>query len=226
MKTRILLLIVLLSGLTLQAWSADKYEPKLRHVTVFTNGAQVERSLSLDLTAGEHVLTFTGLSPYTDTKSMQVKARGKLTVLGINHRKAHPDSLEQAKKVKAAQQQLKAVTTKESELIAQREVLESQIEILKGNCSVGNRTVATPLAGIKELNNYYSQEMLSLKKRLISLDEEINTLKEEKSRRQATVDSIAHLHLSTVTEVDVKVSVPKATHVDFDLTYYVKNAGW
>lgn len=226
MKTKALLLIVLLSGITLQAWSADKHEPKLKHVTIFTNGAQVERNMSLDLTAGEHVLTFTGLSPYTDTKSMQVKARGKLTILGINHRKAHPDSLEQVKKLKSAQQQLKTVTTKESELTAQREVLESQMEMVKGNCSVGSRTVATPLAGIKELNNYYSQEMLTLKKRLISLDEEMNTLKEEKSRRQATVDSIARLPLSTVTEVDVKVSVPKATHVDFDLTYYVKNAGW
>jgi hypothetical protein len=83
MKTRNLLSILFLTvSLVLQA--ADKHEAPIQHVTVFTNGAQVERSLSLNLTAGEQVVTITGLSPYTDTKSLQLRARGKLTVVGVN----------------------------------------------------------------------------------------------------------------------------------------------
>ena len=41
-----------------------------------------------------------------------------------------------------------------------------------------------------------------------------------------TADSIIRLPLTTVIEVDVKVDVPQACKAEFDLSYYVKNAGW
>ena len=225
MKTRILFLMsILLLGISVQA--EDKHEAPIKHVTVFTNGAQVERSMSLNLTAGEQVVTFTGLSPYTDTKSLQMRVKGKLTVIGVNYRKAHPDSLKQVRQLKDAQQKVKAVVDEERQLRAQREVVESQLEMVKTNCSVGNRTAVTPLAGIKELNSYYSQELLALKKKLIDIDESLLQMAEKKQKLENVVDSIAHLRLTTVTEVDVKVDVPQACRAEFNISYYVKNAGW
>ena len=225
MKTRLIILITLLF-VGIAAHAGDKHEPPIKHVTVFTTGAQVERSMSLNLTAGEQVITFTGFSPYTDTKSLQLRAHGKLTVIGVNYRKAHPDSTKQVQIWKDAEKKVKAADDKIHQLKAQREVVESQLEMVKTNCSVGNRTAVTPLAGIKELNDYYSQELLALKKKIISIDEEIQKANEEKQRLVFSADSIAHLKLTTVTEVDVKVDVPQACRAEFDFSYYVKNAGW
>ena len=204
----------------------EKVTADVNRVTIFTNGAQVERSKTLNLLAGEQTVVFTGLSPYTDVKSMQLKAYGKLTVLSINHRYVHPDSLQQVKRLKDAEQRVKSVIDKSKEVRARKEVLEAQLAMVQTNCSVGNRTAVTPLAGIKELNNYYSQELLSLKKQMIALDEELISLDEERVRCEETRDSIAHLKLKTVTEIEVKVDLPQAGRVDFNLTYYVKNAGW
>ena len=204
----------------------EKVTADVNRVTIFTNGAQVERSKTLNLLAGEQTVVFTGLSPYTDVKSMQLKAYGKLTVLSINHRYVHPDSLQQVKRLKDAEQRVKSVIDKSKEVRAKKEVLEAQLAMVQTNCSVGNRTTVTPLAGIKELNNYYSQELLSLKKQMIALDEELISLDEERVRCEETRDSIAHLKLKTVTEIEVKVDLPQAGRVDFNLTYYVKNAGW
>ena len=51
MKTKwILMMAFLMTGMTILA--ADKHEAPIKQVTVFTNGAQVERSQSLNLTAG------------------------------------------------------------------------------------------------------------------------------------------------------------------------------
>lgn len=225
MRTRLIIIMAfLLTGLAIHA--DDKHEPPIKHVTVFANGAQVERSQSLNLTAGEQVITFTGLSPYTDTKSLQLRARGKLTVIGVNYRKAHPDSVKQVRILKEARQKVKAADDKIHQLQAEREVVESQLEMVKTNCSVGNRTAVTPLAGIKELNTYYSQELLALKKKIISIDEDIQKANEEREKLATTADSIGRLELATVTEVDVKVDVPQACRAEFDISYYVKNAGW
>ena len=203
-----------------------KVTPELKHVTVFTNGAQVERTSSMNLLAGEQIVTFTGLSPYTDVKSMQIKAHGKLTVLGVNYRTIHPDSLQRIKQLRDAEQKVKQTDDKEREMRSQLEVVNAQLEMLKTNCSTGNRTAVTPLANIKELNTYYAQEMLELKKKAIAIGKEVVKLAEVREKQQKTADSIAHLKLKTITEAELKLQVPQAGKVDFTLTYYVKNAGW
>lgn len=226
MKTKLITLAMALIFATIAKADNKKVTPELKYVTVFTNGAQVERTHSMNLLAGEQIVTFTGLSPYTDVKSMQIKAHGKLTVLGVNYRTVHPDSLQRIKQLREAEQKVKQTDDKEREMKSQLEVVNAQLEMLKTNCSTGNRTAVTPLANIKELNTYYAQEMLELKKKAISIDQELTKLAEVREKQQKTADSIAHLKLKTITEAELKLQVPQACKVDFTLTYYVKNAGW
>lgn len=226
MKAKIMMMTAALMFVMAANGDNKKVTPSIKHVTVFTNGAQVERSLSVNLLAGEQVITFTGLSPYTDVKSMQIKARGKLTVLGVNYRTIHPDSLQRVKQLREAEKLVKSTDEKERELKAQLEVVNAQLEMVKTNSSIGNRTTVTPLANIKELNNYYAQETLELKKKAIAIDQELEKLAEIREKQEKTVDSIARLKLKTMTEADLTLQVAQAGKVEFDLSYYVRNAGW
>ena len=226
MKAKLITMAMALMLVLVAKAENKKVTPELKHVTVFTNGAQVERTHSMNLMAGEQIVTFTGLSPYTDVKSMQIKAHGKLTVLGVNYRTVHPDSLQRIKQLREAEQKVKQTNDKEREMKSQLEVVNAQLEMLKTNCSTGNRTAVTPLANIKELNTYYAQEMLELKKKAISINQELTKLAEIREKQEKTADSISHLKLKTITEAELKLQVPQAGKVDFTLTYYVKNAGW
>lgn len=208
------------------AIAVDKQTTSINKITVFTNGAQVERSKSVNLISGEQVVTFTGFSLYMDKKSMQVKAKGQLTILGVSQRTAHPDSMAQMKRLHEAEDWVKAVKRRIQQVKDEQEMLTAQLELVKTNCSVAGRTVATPLANIKELNNYYAQEVLSVKKRSQELEEQLQNLNEELERKQTACDSIAKLKLKSVTEIDVKVDARQAGRADFVITYYVKNAGW
>ena len=226
MKAKIMMMTTALMLVMAANGDNKKVTPSIKHVTVFTNGAQVERSLSVNLLAGEQMITFTDLSPYTDVKSMQIKARGKLTVLGVNYRTIHPDSLQRVKQLREAEKLVKSTDEKERELKAQLEVVNAQLEMVKTNSSIGNRTTVTPLANIKELNNYYAQETLELKKKAIAIDQELEKLAEIREKQEKTVDSIARIKLKTMTEADLTLQVAQAGKVEFDLTYYVRNAGW
>jgi hypothetical protein len=223
-KRKMMIALCLMAAVMTKA--ADKQTASINKVTVFTNGAQVERSKSVILAPGEQVVTFTGFSPYMDRKSLQVKAKGHLTILGVSERTAHPDSVAQVKKLRAAEDDVKAVERRIQQTKDEQEMLTAQLDLVKTNCSVAGRTVATPLANIKELNAYYAQQVLSVKKRSQELDEQLQNLNEELKRRQDICDSIAKLKLKSVTEIDVKVDAKQAGRADFDITYYVKNAGW
>lgn len=223
-KRKMMIAICLMAAMMSEA--VEKQTASINKVTVFTNGAQVERSKSVVLVPGEQVVTFTGFSPYMDKKSLQVKAKGHLTILGVSERTAHPDSAAQVKKLRAAEDDVKAVERRIQQTKDEQEMLTAQLDLVKTNCSVAGRTVATPLANIKELNAYYAQQVLSVKKRSQELEEQLQNLNEELKRRQDTCDSIAKLKLKSVTEIDVKVDAKQAGRAVFDITYYVKNAGW
>ena len=223
-KRKMMIAICLMAAVMTKA--VDKQTASINKVTVFTNGAQVERSKSVVLAPGEQIVTFTGFSPYMDRKSLQVKAKGHLTILGVSERTAHPDSVAQVKKLRSAEDDVKAVERRIQQTKDEQEMLTAQLDLVKTNCSVAGRTVATPLANIKELNAYYAQQVLSVKKRSQELEEQLQNLNEELKRRQDTCDSIAKIKLKSFTEIDVKVDAKQAGRADFDITYYVNNAGW
>ena len=221
---RILLLLAVLV-MTMTAW-AEKQTAQLERVTIFTNGAQVVRTKAVSVQAGEQTITFTGMSPYMDTNSLQVKATGRFTVLGVSHRTAQADSASRSQALKKAEQDVEDVVRKIQQLKDERDVISQQNELVKANCSVAGRTVATPLANIKELNNYYAQELLALKKRDQALAEQIAVLDKEQKRKEHTRDSLARQKARYVTEVDVRVTAPQAGRATFRLTYYATNASW
>ena len=223
-KRKMIIAICLMAAVMSEA--VEKQTASINKVTVFTNGAQVERSKSVILVPGEQVVTFTGFSPYMDKKSLQVKAKGHLTILGVSERTAHPDSAAQVKRLRAAEDDVKAVERRIQQTKDEQEMLTAQLELVKTNCSVAGRTVATPLANIKELNAYYAQQVLSVKERSQELEEQLQKLNDELKRKQDTCDSIAKLKLKNITEIDVKLEAKQAGRADFDITYYVKNAGW
>ena len=204
----------------------EKQTAKLESVTIFTDGAQVKRTKTVALKAGEQTVTFTGFSPYMDTKSLQVRANGRLTVLGVSHRRVIADSLAQARKLSQAEQAVASVERKIQQVQDEQQVLDTQAELVKSNCSVSGRTVATPLANIKELNNYYAQELLALKKRSQVLTDQMKDLEKEQARAKKSLDSLRRVRPKEVFDVDVKVSAAQAAQAAFSISYYVTNASW
>ncbi|MBO5381883.1 MAG: mucoidy inhibitor MuiA family protein [Bacteroides sp.] len=200
----------------------EKIKTNAEQVTFYIDGAQVTRTKSINLAAGETTLLFTGMSPYMDAKSMQVKAQGKFTVLGVNHQFNYTDSLER----NALTMKMETLSKKSYELQASKEVVQAQIDLLKANCSVGNRTSATTLATIKELNSYYATESMALRKKIISIDEQLRTIGNEITDIQAELTQLGQKSTKANSEIEVKVSANAACQAYFTITYFVKNAGW
>ena len=132
-------IVLLLACLAVTATGAraeqEKQTAKLESVTIFTSGAQVKRTKTVALKAGEQTVTFTGFSPYMDTKSLQVRANGRLTVLGVSHRRVIADSLAQARKLSQDEQAVASVERKIQQVQDAQQVLDAQAEQVKSNSS-------------------------------------------------------------------------------------------
>ena len=221
-----LLLLLGLAVATSAAAGPQKVKTTVEKVTLFIDGAQVTRTRQIDLPAGNSTVVFTGLSPYLDDKSMQVSAKGKFTVTAVNRLFNHTDSLERSTRQQALEREIAETERQQKQLKASREVIEAEYAMLKVNCSVGNRNVATPLAGIKELNEYYTARLQALKSKESGINEEAEKLDARERRLRAELAELGGRQSVPMSEVEVRIEAPAACKASFTLTYYVRNAGW
>ncbi len=221
-----LLLLLGLAVATSAAAGPQKVKTAVEKVTLFIDGAQVTRTRQIDLPAGNSTVVFTGLSPYLDDKSMQVSAKGKFTVTAVNRLFNHTDSLERSTRQQALEREIAETERQQKQLKASREVIEAEYAMLKVNCSVGNRNVATPLAGIKELNEYYTARLQALKSKESGINEEAAKLDAHERRLRAELAELGGRQSVPMSEVEVRIEAPAACKASFTLTYYVRNAGW
>lgn len=226
MKTKTFILLLFLTVLSIGASAQGRMMPNLDKVTIFSKGAQVYRHKQVTLQAGEQTLSFTGLSPYIDVNSIQVKAEGNVTILGVSQRFMRPDSAMLSEQLRAAEAALKKARNRQAEVKAKRTVMKSQLEMVKTNSSTAARTVATPLEAIKQLNQYYYDETMAINKRLIDLNEEEQQANHNVEKQQEVIDSIAGLNTKRLTVIDVKVDAPRASNANFTFVYYVNGASW
>ena len=203
-----------------------KVKTSVEKVTLFIDGAQVTRTEQVDIPAGNSTLVFTGLSPYLDDKIMQVAAKGRFTVTAVNRLFNHTDSLERSARQQALEQELANIRQQQKKQQAAREVIDAESDLLKVNCSVGNRNAATPLAAIKELNEYYASRMEELKRRTLELEGQLKTLSEREQQVLADLTQLGGRQTAPMSEVEVRIESPAACKGVFTLTYYVRNAGW
>ena len=220
------LLLSICAAAVAPASGQTKVKTSVEKVTLFIDGAQVTRTKQIDLPAGNSTLVFTGLSPYLDDKSMQVAAKGRFTVTAVNRLFNHTDSLERSARQQALEQELANIRQQQKKQQAAREVIDAESDLLKVNCSVGNRNAATPLAAIKELNEYYASRMEELKRRTLELEEQLKTLSEREQQVLADLTQLGGRQTAPMSEVEVRIESPAACKGAFTLTYYVRNAGW
>ena len=121
------LTLSLVFGLGLQAAEKD-VSSKIKHVTVFLNGAQVTRNFSTKLSSGTQTVKLKDLSPYLDAKTIQLKGNGDFTILSLQHKINYLDE-------KEIEGDLKLIT--DSLNYYQRKYSETNTEILALNVLLG-----------------------------------------------------------------------------------------
>lgn len=84
---------------------------------------------------------------------MQVAAKGDSPNSTAVNRPSTIRTVSNARPGKGVEQELARIRLEQQQQKAAREVIDAETDLLKVNCSVGNRNAATPLAAIKSSTN-------------------------------------------------------------------------
>ena len=224
------LIIILLIGLSLHAYSENHPHQTITtepsEVTVFIDGAQVTRQKSIKVNTGISILKFTGLSPFIEAQSIQVKAEGALTVLSVNQQQDYLNDLEKPEALKSLEDSL---LNKEEQLQLEntyQEITREEILFLQANKSIGGRSQQLSVSNLEQASSYYGKRLTELKLKEIEQGKKINQLKAQKRNIQNQIQTLTSQEEYPAGEIRVKVEAKQSVTANFELSYLVNNASW
>jgi len=227
MKRIIIVSIIFLIGiLNLTAQTVKEIKAEIKHVTVFPDRAQIDQETSVPLLPGKTILKLSGLSPYIDAQSIQVKGFGEFTILSVNHQNNYLQNLEDAPEIKNIRNQIEALQIKIEDEKAAISILKEKEAFLFANRALLIKETSFTLEQLKGVIELYTNNMdqittTTLKKNRLIKDYE----KQLASLQQQIAEKLGKQQLPSG-EISVSLTSEKQITGKFTFSYVVMNAGW
>lgn len=227
MKKLILISISLCAFIfNLSADTEKEIKAVINHVTVYPDRAQLNHEAGFDIPAGKTILKLTGLSPYIDPESIQVKGIGEFTILSVNLQNNYLQNLEELPEVKNIRSQIEALQLKVEDEKAAINTLEEKFSFLTANKAILVKETAFSIEQFKTLMELYTTNIdqvtvNKLKKARLIKDYE----KQIAQLKQQIADRTGKQQLPSG-EISVSVSADKPVSGKMSFSYVVANAGW
>jgi uncharacterized protein (TIGR02231 family) len=227
MKKLFITSIFIISALiTLTAQTEKEIKAEIKHVTVFPDRAQIDQETSIALIPGKTVLKLSGLSPYIDIQSIQVRGFGEFTILSVNHQNNYLQNLEDPTEGKTINSQIETLQMKVEDEKAAISILKEKEAFLLANRAVLVKETTFTLEQFKGIMELYTNNMdlittTTLKKNRIIKDYE----KQIAALQQQIAEKHGKQQLPSG-EISVTVTSEKQVSGRLTFSYVVANAGW
>lgn len=222
LTTAILLFIAPLA----KADEGQKIASKVQKVTVFLNGAQVNRTAQVNVAAGNSTLIFDGLSPDIDVQSIQVNGAGDFTILSVKHELDFlKDDLKQkqVEDIREQQRKLRDKIALQTDLIS---IYQQEADMLSKNQQVGSSTTGLDVLKLKQALDFQTARLTAIKLNQQTANNQIRELNTELAKYDKQIASLSHRGLDATSNILVTVSSKTALQATFTLNYVVKTASW
>jgi uncharacterized protein (TIGR02231 family) len=210
----------------IHAQTEKTVKSNIESVTVFLNRAQVTNKAQVYIPAGATTLIFEELSTKIDKQSIQVSAKGNLTIMSVKHQINYLKNQSKALKIKLMEDSLEYYSERLNYINAQKKVLEKEEELLLANKSIGGDGVGVSAQKLKEVADYFRTRLneiqvslLQSQKTSLDLNNKINRLRNQITEANKDANK-------PTSEVLVNVTSSSPLTADFELNYIVIDAGW
>lgn len=219
------ILILLLCPLVVFA-EETKLASNIDAVTVFLQGAQVERSAKATIKPGTNTLVFNELTTNLQPASIQLQGLGDFTILSIQHQRSSdelPPAPPEIAQMETRREQI------DEDLLYQNKLgtvyAEEKKMIFTNNKLSGQDNGVDPDELLK-MANFWRTRLTEIEKLDIERNRKIKALNKEKAEINKKIQELTPKRGKPFSEVVVTIKSKKTVNAKFVLTYFVNAAGW
>ncbi|HOB84899.1 MAG TPA: DUF4139 domain-containing protein [Bacteroidales bacterium] len=221
-----LFLFMLVPFAAISADTEKEIKAGIKHVTVYPDRAQLTHETGVDIPAGKSLLKLTGLSPYIDARSIQVKGSGNFTILSVNHQNNYLQNLEDLPEIKNIRSQIESLQRKVEDEKAAITVLKEKEAFLVANRAILVKETTFSIEQLKGVMELYTNNMDQVTMAVLKKNRLIKDYEEQIAALQKQISERAGKQQLPSGEISVSVSADKPLSGKMTFAYVVSNAGW
>lgn len=198
----------------------------VQSVIIYLYGAEVNQTKAVTLSPGRNKITFTGLSPKLDAKSIQVSASGEVAILAISDAINYMANQKESSRIK----QLKDSVTILSDGISQnnndRDAYVTEKNMLLKNESIGGQDKGVAIAELKLAADFYRARIKEINGEISKLDKKNSSLQQALTNVNQQLYELNAKNNQPTAEISILISSTGKISSTIDLKYLVSDAGW
>ncbi len=220
------LLFLLLVPCILLGSEVQPKPSKIEKVTVYLEGASIERIASVNIRPGENILVFNNLSPDIDESSIQISGLKNATILALNYSIDYLEKKVLSEEYKALEVKIKQL--KWERMSIQNIILgyEEELQLLKKNQRINSDATDLSLEKVKEMSSYYRKRITEIKNAIYKERLSIDEIEQQLLDNGNELAKLEDFKKEKRGEINLKLDVKTATNLVLNIKYTIKNAGW
>ena len=207
---------------------ADEIEVNgaIKRVTVYTDRALIEQEAAIAVPAGTTVFKLTGLSPYIDLSTINVKGTGEFTIMSVAQQINYLREGMESTAVRSLRDQLKVLENKIEESRAAVAVLEEKKAFLVANRAVMSGNTSFSIEQFKSMMAYYASNIEEITMDIIMENRVIKDYQQQVEALNKQINEVTVKESLPTGEIEVTVSAGRAMNGRLLFSYVALNAGW
>ena len=221
-----LALVLNVTALPGQGNSERDVRSEIKHVTLYTDRAQVSSEAAVSVPAGETMLMLRGLSPHIIRSSIQVSGEGRFTIMGVSHSNNFLEATGESPEVKELKARIEALNRKVEDEKTAIEVLRERENFLVANRVITGREGTLTAEQYRAMLELYSSSIDQVRTTVLKKNRLIQEYEQQlRDLNNQLNQSMGKKRLPTG-EIAVAVSAPSTVSGKLMVSYVVTNAGW
>ena len=225
-KLSLLIIAVVISQIIYAQPVQKIIETKIEKATVFLNGAQINRTGKVSVNPGNSEIVFSGISPYINSQSIQVKGEGNFTVLSVVHKLNYLQEQAKQADMQKVDDQKEIIQDKINFENNMMSIYLNEETLLSKNQGIVAQNTGLKMTDLKDAADFHRLRLMDLKQKETEITKTLKKLNAEMVKLNKQRDELNKQATTATSEVVVKVQSNEIVNADFSLSYFVDKAGW
>ncbi len=215
-----------LSFLFFASYSQIMVGSEIKEVTVFLNGAQINREAKIQLKKGINEIVFENLSQYLNANSIQLKSQDNFTIVSVNSKTNFIKRTVEGPEVEETKKKWDKLQSEMELVLNEIQLLSTKKSMILTNKTVGSKNALFDIDALYDLSDYYASELLDLEYELLKAQDKKKDLQNKINILALEYNKLKNKLGQPTSEVSVKIASDFPQTVNAILSYMVRSAGW
>ena len=203
-----------------------KHPSNIKSVTVYLNGATIERHSNVTLTKGENTLIFNDLSAAINENSIQISGIKNASISSLNYTIDYLEKGTVSEEYTILNTKIDGLKLKKNEIKNIIDGYEKELSILEENKKINSEATDLSLQKVKELSTYYRQRVTEINNIIYKEKKQLKELNKTINKYTSELYKIEDNRKEERGKITVKLTSETASNLSLVIKYNLENAGW